>query len=234
MPLVLGALGFFLGPLLHGLAVQSGDDSDLKVAPTCPRCGRDFRWLAWRCECGRLRWRELAAALVVGAGFAGFAAVIGVRPVLVAHLWMVAVTAVLIVTDLDHFRIPNSVLYPGTLGGLILLTVGAIMEGSSSALVRGLIGGAAYFGFLFVVFIVARGEGFGFGDVKLAFLLGLFAGFHGFLNLAWALIITALLGGVPALLLLAMGKGRKAAIPYGPPLVLGAWAAILFGSALIG
>jgi leader peptidase (prepilin peptidase)/N-methyltransferase len=171
---------------------------------------------------------------LVGLAFAGFTFIIGLRPVLVAHLAMVAVTAMLIVTDFDHFRIPNSLLYPGTVASFILLGVGVAFENTWGSLVRGLIGAGIYFGLLFLVFLAAKGEGFGFGDVKLAALLGLFAGYHSYLTLAWALIITALLGGIPALVLLAWGRGRKTAIPYGPPLIVGAWAAIVFGPQLIG
>lgn len=170
----------------------------------------------------------------MGLAFAGLASTIGVRPLLIAHLAMVVVTTMLIVTDFDHLRIPNSVLYPGTLAGLILLGVGSAFETTWGPLLRGLIGAVIYFGLLFLVFLAARGEGFGFGDVKLAALLGLFTAFHSYRVLAWALIITAFLGGIPAVILLAMGKGKKASIPYGPPLILGAWSAIIFSHQIVG
>ncbi len=50
------------------------------------------------------------------------------RPVLIAFLAMVAVTAILIVTDLDHFRIPNRILYPGTAVCFVLLVAGELMD----------------------------------------------------------------------------------------------------------
>jgi leader peptidase (prepilin peptidase)/N-methyltransferase len=162
------------------------------------------------------------------------AASVGWRPVLLAHLVMVAVTAILMVTDLDHFRIPNRILYPGTLAAFLTLVLGAAVEGDGASLLRGTTGGAIYFGLLLAVFVAARGDGFGFGDVKLAALLGLFTAYHSFRLLAWGLIITAVLGAIPAFVLLAMGRGRKAAIPYGPPLILGTWAAIIFSGSLIG
>lgn len=229
-----GVAGFLLGPLLHGWAVQAGFDKDLKAGLTCPRCGEEGQWAAIRCSCGRIRWREFAMAVTVGLAFAGFTSTVGLRPVLVGHLAMAVVTAMLIATDFDHFRIPNSLLYPGSLVSFILLVVGVAFENTWGSLVRGLIAGGIYFAMLFLVFLAAKGEGFGFGDVKLAALLGLFTGYHSYRTLAWSLIITAVLGGIPALVLLAMGKGRKAAIPYGPPLIVGAWTAIVFGPQLIG
>lgn len=170
---------------------------------------------------------------MVGLAAAGMAWKIGLRPVLIPHLAMVAVTAILIVTDLDHFRIPNRILYPGTAICFVLLVAGALVDPGTGSLARAVAGAAIYFGLLLLVFVAARGEGFGFGDVKLAALLGLFTAFEAFRILAWALIVTAFLGAIPALALLLMGKGRKAALPYGPPLVLGAWAAIIFSSSLL-
>jgi leader peptidase (prepilin peptidase)/N-methyltransferase len=158
---------------------------------------------------------------------------VGMQPVLVAYLAMVAITAVLIVTDLDHFRIPNRILYPGTAISFALLIVGFAIEPGQGSLVRAVAGAGMYFGLLLLVFVAARGDGFGFGDVKLAALLGLFTAFEAYRILAWSLIITAFLGAIPAVVLLFMGKGRKAALPYGPPLVLGAWAAIIFSSSLL-
>ena len=225
---LIGLAGLLAGPLLHGIAVQAGSDRKFHFGLTCPRCAQDGKPFSLRCTCWRLRWRDLALGVVVGLASAGMAWGIGIRPVLVAHLAMVAVTAMLIVTDLDHFRIPNRILYPGTILCLALLIIGFVIDPGDGSIVRALAGAGIYFGLLFLVFAAARGEGFGFGDVKLAALLGLFTAFENYRTLAWALIITAVLGAIPALVLLAMGKGRKASIPYGPPLIIGAWAAIIF------
>jgi leader peptidase (prepilin peptidase)/N-methyltransferase len=100
--------------------------------------------------------------------------------------------------------------------------------------VTALLGALLYSGLLLLVFLIAKGEGFGFGDVKLSVLLGLFAGFHSLPALAYALFITSLIGGIPALILLLMGRRRDTPIPYGPPLILGTWAAIIWAPALLG
>ncbi len=231
--LLIGLAGLASGPWLHGIAVQAGSDRKLRAGLTCPRCGQDGEVFSLRCTCARVRWREVALGAGVGLASAGMAWSIGLVPVLVAHLAMVAVTGILIVTDLDHFRIPNRILYPGTALCFVLLAVGFAIDSGRGSLVRGLAGAGIYFGLLLLVFVAARGEGFGFGDVKLAALLGLFAAFQAYRILAWALIITAFLGAIPAVVLLLMGKGRKAALPYGPPLILGAWAAIIFATSLL-
>ena len=231
--LLIGLAGLVAGPVLHGLAVQAGANRDFRLGLTCPRCGHDGEALSYRCSCGRARWREIALGVGVGLAAAGMAWKVGTQPVLVAYLAMVAVTAILIVTDLDHFRIPNRVLYPGTVICFVLLVIGYAIEPGQGSLIRAIAGAGIYFGLLFLVFVAARGEGFGFGDVKLAALIGLFTAFEAYRILAWSLIFTAVLGAIPALILLLMGKGRNASIPYGPPLVLGAWAAIIFSTSLL-
>jgi leader peptidase (prepilin peptidase)/N-methyltransferase len=86
---------------------------------------------------------------------------------------------------------------------------------------RGLAGGAGYFGLLLLVAIIARG-GFGFGDVKLAFLLGLFAAFRSWEALFVSVVMAFLVGGLISVgLLLARRAGRRDTIPFGPALAVG-------------
>jgi leader peptidase (prepilin peptidase)/N-methyltransferase len=230
----LAALGLALGPFLHGLAVQAGSGLPFRFGVlSCPR-GHDPVRAYFRCSCGRLRWREIFTAMLTAAVFSLMTVAVGWRATLVAYLVMAAVTTILIVTDLDHFRIPNRVLYPGTAACLALLAGGAAIEGRSADLLRALAGGAVYFTLFLLVYLAARGEGFGFGDVKLAVLLGSFGAFLGWRVLAWSLLLTGILGGIPALVLLAMGRSRHTAIPYGPPLILGTWAAVIFSGTLAG
>jgi leader peptidase (prepilin peptidase)/N-methyltransferase len=76
-------------------------------------------------------------------------------------------------------------------------------------------------------------SGMGFGDVKLAGVLGLYLGWLG-----WAEVVTGgflgfLFGGVVGGLLMAVHRaGRKTQIPFGPFMLAGAFVAILWGSAL--
>lgn len=171
-----------------------------------------------------------AVALVVG-GIYGWAVANTVDSwaLLPAYLAFIGATLGLSLIDLDHQLIPNRVLFPSTaiVGGL--LVVGAAIEGSWGDLLRAVLAGSIYFVFLLVVAIVARG-GFGMGDVKLAFLLGLVMGFGSWGALFVGIILAILLGGVASGLMLLFGrKGRKAKFAYGPYLVLGSWIAVVWG-----
>lgn len=153
------------------------------------------------------------------------------RWLLPAYLVLACVTIVLLITDLDHKLIPNRILYPATAITFGLLAVGAIAEGSTDRLLPAAIGGVGYFAVLFGVYLIARG-GFGFGDVKLAFLLGAVTAFQSQRVILLAVFFTGMLGAIPALVMLVWRKARFTdEIPYGPPMLGGAWVALVYGEA---
>jgi leader peptidase (prepilin peptidase)/N-methyltransferase len=175
--------------------------------------------------------RRLPVVVVAtGLLFAATPLVVGVTWVLPAYLWFVAVTVTLTLTDIDSQLIPNRILFPGTVVGVLVLLAGSVVDGG--ALLRPLLGGAAYFALLFVLALIARG-GFGFGDVKLGFLLGVFTAYPAWEVLIVAVFAAFLLGGLISLLLIVSRlRSRKDAIPFGPYLVVGAYAALAWGSAI--
>lgn len=148
-----------------------------------------------------------------------------------AYLVVAAVSIVLLVTDVDHKLIPNRVLYPTTVLVAALLTLGAMIEGSADRLLPAAVGALGYFGALFAVYLIARG-GFGFGDVKLAVLLGAVTAFQSQRTVLLAVFFTGVIGGLPAIYLLVTRRARGGdEMPYGPPMLAGAWTALVFGEA---
>lgn len=234
--------GSFLNVIAHRVPVGA---SVVKPASRCPYCESEIRardnipvlsWMLLRGRCRdcsapisvRYPLVELATAVL----FAATAAVIGGIWVLPAYLWFAALTFVLSLVDIDHKRLPNRILYPGTVVGVVLLAAGATADGDLSSLWRGLLGGVAYFAVLLLLALLARG-GFGMGDVKLAFVLGLFAAFRSWETLGVAVFGAFVLGGLASILLLVLTKAtRKDAIPFGPWLVLGSWLAIAVGDSV--
>jgi len=226
--------GLLAGPFVHHLAVQAGADLPFALsAAVCRRCGHP-RGLLTRCsECGLGIGRPLLTSITTAGVAALVAWSIGPRWVLCAYFWFVAMTVVLFLTDIDHKRIPNRITYPGTPIAVALLAGGAALDGTLQALPRALGGAFVFAGFFLVVFVLARG-GFGFGDVKLAFPLGLFTAFISWIHLFLAVLATAALGGLAALAALLAGKGPKSELPYGPPMIVGAWVSIVWGTTLAG
>jgi len=73
----------------------------------------------------------------------------------------------------------------------------------------------------------------GFGDVKLAGVLGLYLGYLGWGEVVTGGFLGFLFGGVVgAALMVAQRAGRKSQIPFGPFMLAGALVAILGGGAL--
>jgi len=238
--------GLLVGSFLNVIAYRVPAAMSVVRPPSrCPSCEAEIRardnipvlsWIVLRghCrDCGApisLRYPVVEAA--TGALFGASAAVIGLSWVLPAYLWFAALTLVLSIVDLDHKRLPNRILYPGTVVGAVLLTLGSAADGSLGAMPRALGGGAGYFALLLLVALAARG-GFGMGDVKLAFVLGLFTAFRSWEALGVAVFGAFALGGAASIVLLLLGRARrKDSIPFGPWLVLGSWVAIAVGDAI--
>ena len=205
--LALALVGLLVGVIAEGIATD-----------------RSFQSI--RTQPGRTPAVAIATALL----FAATPLAIDVDWVLPAYLWFVAVTVTLTLTDLDTKLIPNRILFPGTIVGLVLLMGGAIVEGGP--IVRPLAGGVIYFVLLLALALIARG-GFGFGDVKLAFLLGLFTAYQSWETLIVAVFAAFLLGGlVSAILVVFRIRSRKDSIPFGPYLVAGAYLAIVWAGTI--
>ena len=237
---VLGlAVGSFVNVVAYRVPLHR---SVVSPASACPRCEHRLAWrdnipvVSWLILRGRCRYcgapisvRYPIVELATAALFTAAAFVIGSHWVLPAYMWFVGVTVALTLTDLGHKLIPNRILFPGSGGAVVLLGIGALIEGEAASLGRALLGATAYFAALLVVALIAKG-GFGFGDVKLAWFLGLYAAYLGWGELLVAAFLPFAVGGVVSILLLITGiKGRKDAIPFGPYMVIGAYIALAAG-----
>lgn len=129
--------------------------------------------------------------------------------------------------DLTEHRLPNRILYPwaGITTGILLVV--ALLLGDMPGLLRGL-GAGLLWGFGFLLVRLIHPPSIGMGDVKLAVVLGLYAGFLGWVTVAAAVMLSFILAGVVAIILLITRQAdRSTRIPFGPFLIIGTALALI-------
>ncbi len=213
------------------------------VAPRsrCPACGAAIRardnvpvvsWVLLHGRCRVCAVHISARYPLIEAGTAAsFVAVVLVYDDPYVAAMLAAFAAVLIavaVIDLDHRIIPNRITYPAFPVFAIAIVVGWLLDRPLDPARAG-VGLLAYGGFYFIIAMIAP-RGLGMGDVKLAGLIGLVLGSLGLRYVGVAAAAAILAGGLGGIIALALGKGRKSAIPFGPYLAAGALVAIVWGA----
>jgi leader peptidase (prepilin peptidase)/N-methyltransferase len=179
------------------------------------------------------RTRRMGVALLTGALFGAMAARFDDSWALPAYLALTVALVALSVIDLEHYLLPNRIVYPMTLALLVLFTVAALLDDDWDALGRGVVGGLIAFAVFFVLHLVSP-RSMGFGDVKLSFGLGLALGWLGWGELLLGLFLGFLYGAVIGIaLMIVRRRNRKQAIPFGPFMAAGALTAILVGAPII-
>lgn len=135
----------------------------------------------------------------------------------------------LYVIDARTHRLPNALTYPTTAVVALLLVGAGTMSGDWEAVLRSLLGALAL-GVGYLLLHLLNPAGLGFGDVKLAVLLGMVTTWFGWPVLWAAALLPFLLGGmVAAFLLISRRADRKTAIAFGPYMLLGAVVALTAG-----
>ena len=235
------AIGSFLNVVIY--RVPRGE-SIVRPGSHCPSCNEPVRgrhnvpvlgWLILRGKCASCQASISARYPIVEAAtgvlFVAVALRFGITPLLPAYLYLAAIGIALAAIDFDVKRLPDVIVLPSYVVGVVLLLGAAAIDGNWSAIVRGLIAMTALFAFYFALAFAYPG-GMGFGDVKLAGLLGLFLGW-----VSWGSVVVGtfgafLLGGIAGVaLIVARRAGRKSAIPFGPFMLAGAFVALFFAGA---
>src|SRR5215208_6199344 len=228
-------IGSFLNVVAHRVPAR---ESLVSPGSRCPSCGTPVKpydnvpvisWLVLRGRCrscgasisARYPIVELATALV----FAAVVAARGFDEDLVLELPFVSLLIALAAIDFDHRLLPNRIVYPMAVYGVIATV---LVDGGD--LVENLIAGAGAFVFHLLA-VLAYPRGMGMGDVKLAGAMGLYLG----LSIVPALLAAFLSGSVVGVIILARegAAGRKKAVPFGVFLALGGIVGVLAGPELI-
>jgi leader peptidase (prepilin peptidase) / N-methyltransferase len=235
-----GALGLLLGSFLNVVAYRLPRGESLALpASRCPGCDTPIKpydnvpvlsWLLLRGRCRscgvRIAWRypliELGTALLLALTVV----VIGTNEDVWLGLAFVLLLVPVTVIDIDFRIIPNKLMIAGTVVALAILAVT-----SPGDIPEHLIAAAAAGGFLLVA-AIAYPSGMGMGDVKLAFVMGLFLGRDVGVAMLVALVAGSLVG-VAVMARKGAAEGRKTAIPFGPFLALGGIVGLLAGEPVV-
>ncbi|GAA2216947.1 prepilin peptidase [Micromonospora olivasterospora] len=221
------------GPLI--LVASAGPLADLAAHPWLPAvgalggaAGAAVPWLARRFTPGDRHLPAARVTAVAGAVvFAGLGVAPGAGPALPAFLAVAAIGLVLAVVDLACLRLPDRLVGAAALAAVVGLGAAAGIAGRPDRLLAPLAGAALSFAG-YSLLALLPGSRLGFGDVKLAAVLGLPLGWLGWPTLLAGLALPHVLHGLAVLALLAARRVRRdTLLPLGPALLAGAWLAAL-------
>ena len=151
----------------------------------------------------------------------------GLDWVLVSLIPFVIFLSAMTVIDLRELRIPDRLTKPAAMAVVPLLALGLLSDWNGISLVRALVGALAMGAFYFILFFIYP-AGMGFGDVKLAPIIGAQLGFFGWIPEVRGLIAAYLIVGPVAILLLIFGRAHaKTGFPFGPFMATGAVVALV-------
>jgi leader peptidase (prepilin peptidase) / N-methyltransferase len=241
-------LGLFIGSFLN-VVIHRVPKGESVVSPRsrCPGCEQEIAWydnlpvISWLILRGRCRschepiaWRYPAVEVLTALVFGSLAWALADQPWAVpAYLWVGGVGVALAAIDIEVKRLPDVITLPSYLVVVVLLVAPAIAYDAWSSYLRSVLGAVALWVFYFLLAFLKPGA-MGFGDVKLAGVLGLVLGWLGWGVLILGGFLGFLLGGVLGLLLMLLGRaGRKSKIPFGPFMLAGAWLAVLWGPTFV-
>ncbi|MFM9372079.1 prepilin peptidase [Streptomyces sp. Da 82-17] len=235
---VYGALaGVLLPRAAHRLAVTAGQPWRSDCPQGHPLTGPANGWLGTarclNCPPPAPRWYGPSTPLLATLTAllcAALTTAAGPRPELAVWLALVPFGVLLAVVDHAVHRLPDVLTLPLAAAALVLLGAAAALDGAAGSWTGALLGGLALGGTYLLLFL-AHPTGMGFGDVKLAVVLGVTLGWYGWGVLVLGFVAGLGYGGGYALSLVLRGRaGRRTAMPLGPCMLAGAVTGLLCGA----
>lgn len=239
-------LGLLIGSFLNVVVWRVPRGESVVSPPSaCPRCGARIAWydnlpvVSWLVLRGRCRRCHEPISVrypLVEAGtgilFGLVAWHFGISWTTPAYLYLAAISVALALIDIDTRRLPNAIVLPSYVVVPVLLAVASWGADDWPAMLRAVIGGVALYAFYFVMVLVKPGA-MGFGDVKLAGILGAYLAWLGWGSFVVGAFAAFLVGGVFSIGLMVAGRaGRKSKIPFGPWMLIGCAIGVAFGESL--
>lgn len=242
-------IGSFLNYIIYRLSIENysfmKNVVGQKSRSYCPKCGHRLRWqdlfpvASFLFLFGKCRYChknismqyplvELATALL-------FFFIVYVTwtlhsfPItyLLFLFYIVSVFIILFVYDFQHYIIPDKILLPT----IVITFVYQLIFNPLFLLSNSLWAGLSIGLFFTLLFLVSKGTWIGFGDCKLAILLGILLGFP---NIFIGMFLSFMLGAIVGMgAILFEKKGLKSEIPFAPFLITGTFIAMFFGTNIL-
>lgn len=156
-------------------------------------------------------------------------------PIFIALLYLMSISVALTMIDLDVKRLPNKIVYPSYVVIISLFSMSALLNNDFVNLMWAFIGLFMMLTVYFIMFVVKPG-GMGFGDVKLAGLLGFVLMWFSWQSFVIGFFSAYFFAGfyiLVATLFMKKKMTRKTQVPFGPWMFLGTWTGIYFGETII-
>ncbi len=229
---LLGAvIGSFLNVLIYRIPKS---ESILRPPSHCPVCGHRLKWydmipvfsyifLKGKCRyCGaKISPRYPLIEALTGFAFVGVGLRYGWSLLFFEYIIFSALLITVSFTDIFNGVVPDVVVIPGAVIGLIF----SLLRGKD-VFISSILGMLFLFGFFLLVIFLTKG-GMGEGDATFGGMIGAFLGFK--FSLA-VLVIAFVLGAIAGILFIIFSRKKgEDAIPFGPYLALAAYIMVLWG-----
>jgi leader peptidase (prepilin peptidase) / N-methyltransferase len=237
------AIGSFLNVVIYRVPKKM---SIVSPRSACPSCGTfiaekdNIPVVSWLLLRGRCRHCHASISpqyplveLACAGLFAGLAARLGYDWALPAYLVLFAGLLALSVIDVETLLLPRAIVWPLSIAVTALFVLAAAITGQWHDLLVGVLSGAAWFA-VFYAMNLASPRILGFGDVRLAPVLGLALGWLGWRYVLLGFFAANLIGAVVGIALIASKRiSRQQQIPYGVFLAAGCAVAVFAGPELL-
>jgi len=245
--LILALFGLLVGSFTNVVIYRVPAGRSIAKPPSaCPQCGARVRpldnvpvisWLLLRGRCrdckAPISARYPAVEALVGLVFAGIGWRFGISWTAAGEAALAAGLVALAFIDLDHMLLPRRVVYATLTLVAVAFVAGSVTGSQWHRLAVAAISAVVPWALFFAINYVAP-RALGFGDVRLALLIGFGLGWLGAAYAFLAFLVASVLGSVVGVALMAMGKaGRRTAVPFGTFLAAGAVVAALAGGPVV-